>query len=272
MRIDFDAELQRGLKSYEDVLARWWLAQSEDSAHRRAFSRIARYIHDSFQMPLRLVVDYGCGTGALLARLAWRYPDARFLGLDGSAFMLRQAERRIARRGSTFRKRIRLLQTPLPDFDLPGPLADLVVYAFPNIVPAEPSGDFRSEARRLPRGESRILEFFGKRPRSESSYEDQLRDRLIALNLRGLLKRGGYCVRVEYSAARRDELSGIDQLRAGMEEGSLDVPIRGIRPTQWFRLVASSWFRSGVMEDVAHQQGRRAFSGGGYTITVLRAV
>jgi SAM-dependent methyltransferase len=271
MRIDFDTELERGLESYEDVLGRWWLRQSENAAHRRAYSRIARYVHDSFHRPLRLIVDYGCGTGALLSRLAWRYPRARLVGLDGSAFMLEQARRRIRRLGPGVIDRIRLQRIELPGFGPQRELADLVVFAFPNIVPAQPEG-FRPHAHRLTADERYIVRALAHASDAPGGHGDGLRDRLIALNLRNLLKPGGYCVRVEYCGARRDELSRRDLARAGMEEGSLDLTIEGRRPRQWFRLVASTWFRSGVMEDVAHQHGSNRTGPGGYVITVLRAV
>ncbi len=267
--IDFDGELERGLESYDDVLGGWWLRQSENGAHRRAYRTIARYIHDSFRRPLGLVIDYGCGTGALLSRLAWRYPGARFLGLDGSAFMLELARRRVARLGRACTTRIRLLRSPLPNFALPRGAADLVVYAFPNIVPRVPGDDFHSDAHRLTEGERQALRRLAL---AEGGHADVLRDRLVALNLHGLLKRGGYCVRVEYCAVRRYELSHSELLRTGLEEGSLDSVLGARRPRQWFRVVASSWFRSGVIEDVRHQAGIRRAGPGGYAITVLRAL
>ncbi len=266
MPIRFDAELERGLASYEDVLGKWWLRQSLNGAHVRAYRRIARYIHDSFQRPLRRIVDYGCGTGALLSRLARRYPRAAVLGLDGSSFMLELARRRIARQGRACAGRVRLLRTPLPSFTPPAAAADLAVYAFPNIVPDAPGGSFLAHAHRLTPAERHILD------RLSGEREDLLRDRLIALDLRSLLKRGGYCVRVEYAAVRRDQLSPAELLRTGMEEGSLDIAVGRHRPRTWFRVVASSWFRSEVMNDVKHQAGTREGGPSGYAITILRAV
>ena len=112
----------------------------------------------------------------------------------------------------------------------------------------------------------------GARVRISAHAPTLLRDRLIALDLRSLLKRGGYCVRIEYAAVRRDQLGHDELLRAGMEEGSLDTAVGRHRPRTWFRLVASSWFRSEVMNDVKHQAGTRERGPSGYAITVLRAV
>ncbi len=270
--IDFDGELERGLESYDDVLGQWWLCQSQNAAHRRAYRTIARYLHDSFRRPLELVIDYGCGTGTLLSKLVWRYPEAHFMGVDGSAFMLDLARQRIAHLGRIYTRRIQLLRSPLPNFALPRNAADLIVYAFPNIVPRTPGDDFRSEAHRLTDAERHILRRLAGLHPANSGYADMLRDRLIALNLRSLLRRGGYCVRIEYGAARRDDLPQSEMVRIGMEEGSLDCAVGGRRPRQWFRVVASTRFRSGVIDDVGHQAGIRHTGPGGYVITVLRAL
>jgi hypothetical protein len=94
----------------------------------------------------------------------------------------------------------------------------------------------------------------------------------VALNLRGLLKKGGLCVRVEYGFARRDELAPLDLRRVSFEEGSLAHEACGWRPGDWFRVAASAYFRSRVMEDVYQQTHDRRDRRGGYLITVLRAL
>lgn len=45
------------------------------------------------------VLEIGCGTGRNLILAAWRYPRARFYGVDISAVMLEQAQASIARGG-----------------------------------------------------------------------------------------------------------------------------------------------------------------------------
>jgi len=274
--IDFDAALVRGLPSYGDVLGHWWLRQSTDAAHQRAYRNIARYIHSAFQRPLELVVDYACGPGYLLARLAWRYPHARFLGLDGSRFLLQIAQRRITRLGSSYARRIQLVESALPDFRPRRPRADLVVFAFPNIIPVREGSGFSSAESQLTAAELRILRHLSRQDGHGDTdpatlYSTLARDRVISLHLRSLLRKGGACVRVEYSNIRREEMSRAQTLRAMMEEGSLDSEVDGSRPRVWFRVLASSYFRSGVIADV-HQQAGSTTSCGGYVITVLRAV
>jgi hypothetical protein len=56
------------------------------------------------------------------------------------------------------------------------------------------------------------------------------------------------------------------------EEGSLDMELEGEKPRQWFRVSASSYFRSRVLEDVYQQTGDERDRRGGYLITVLRAI
>ncbi len=95
---------------------------------------------------------------------------------------------------------------------------------------------------------------------------------MVSLNLRELLKRGGLCFRVEYAKAARHELSRTSLACVAFAEGALDTVIGGKLPAQWFRVAASSLFRSHVMEDVYHQTGDKEDRRGGYVITVLRAI
>jgi hypothetical protein len=94
----------------------------------------------------------------------------------------------------------------------------------------------------------------------------------VSLNIHGLLKQGGLCVRVEYANVPRQELPRLELLRTGFEEGSLDLSVDGKTPDQWFRVLASRYYRSGVMEDVYHQSGDKCNRRGGYFINVLRAL
>lgn len=67
-------------------------------------------------------------------------------------------------------------------------------------------------------------------------------------------------------------LSHLDLMRVSFEEGSLDERVNGRFSRQWFRVAASSYFRSRVLEDVFQQTGNREDLEGGYLITVLRAL
>ncbi len=224
-------------------------------------------------------MDYACGAGHLLACLATRFPGTQFLGLDGSSFLLDQARRRIERLGRRAGN-IRLREILLPDFGLDGILADVVVYTFPNMVP--------SHADTWPEEDEAYLEF-GDRAAAgilaRSCHRDRHPDkdteavraglifgRLVSLNLRTLLRSGGFCVRVEYAKVRRGELSGHDLMLIEYEEGSLEARLGNSRPRCWFRVLASSFFRSGVSEDVYQQTLDERDKSGGYVITVLRAI
>ncbi len=62
----------------------------------RVFQRFYGSIHDRIlrRAPAEVgaALDVGCGTGELVVKLARRYPEARVVGVDISAAMLRQAQ------------------------------------------------------------------------------------------------------------------------------------------------------------------------------------
>jgi trans-aconitate 2-methyltransferase len=66
------------------------------------------------------VLDAGCGSGRLTERLAERLPDGRVVALDGSAAILAEARRRLARFGD----RIRYVRSDLgtPPLPVDGPV------------------------------------------------------------------------------------------------------------------------------------------------------
>ncbi len=278
--IRFDLELNRGIASYSDKVGRWWYRQASNPIHAYAYRNIARFIHSSSERSPRMIVDYACGCGNLLSRLSLLFPDAHLMGLDGSALMLKLARKRLAQRGHPNGDRLSLVETHLPNFDLPNSLADMVVFAFPNIVPSKEPAEQIAE-HRFAAGDLKVArklaqacyeEYGDASDEPDVVYADLLRDRLVSLNMRRLLKRGGICFRVEYGNTRRELLPEVELLRTGVEEGSLDIPVDGTRTAQWFRILASRYFRSGVMEDVYHQSGDVRDRTGGYFITVLRAI
>ena len=79
-------------------------------------------------------------------------------------------------------------------------------------------------------------------------------------------------MRIEYATMQRHELSPLELAHVSFEEGSLDSRWEGRLPRRWFRLAASAYFRSGVLEDVYEQTGDERDKNGGYLITVLRAI
>jgi hypothetical protein len=96
--------------------------------------------------------------------------------------------------------------------------------------------------------------------------------RAISLNLRRILKQGGMCARIEYASMKRHELSPDELSMVCFEEGSLDQKIDGKLSKQLFRLRASAYFRSRVLEDVYEQTGDERDRNGGYIITILEAI
>jgi len=235
---------------YNGGLGRWWLRRCSDAAHARAYVKIADFIRASYVREPELIVDYACGTCCLLALLSRRFRRSRLVGLDGSSFLLGLALRRIVCLPADCSRRISLIETSLPNFSLMLGRADLAIFCFPNMVPY-PGRDTDASKGRLD-----VLE----------------RGRRISLNLRRLLARDGICVRIEYATMQRHELDPEELRQVSYEEGSLSVETEGRRPRPWFRVVASSYFRSQVLRDVYEQTGDERDTNGGYLITVLRSV
>jgi SAM-dependent methyltransferase len=266
---------------YNGHLGAWWRKRAADPAHIAAYRNIARYLHDSVSRPPRLIIDYACGMGDILIRLAWRFPTSNLLGLDGSRPLLDLAQRRLARKGEGDQRRIRLIETVLPNFSLLKSAADLVVYAFPNMQWPHPAKSLKQLEAFLSLTDLAAAGILAEMSDQGSEMEDEsaaairhrlVLGRLISLNMRSMLRAGGLCVRIEYGRARRKELDPVDLMQVAYEEGSLENMPRGRKPHQWFRVLASSHFRSGVMEDVYQQSRDPGDHGGGYLITVLRAI
>jgi SAM-dependent methyltransferase len=264
---------------YNEELGRWWYARASDRPHARAYRNIADFIQASYARSPRLIVDYACGAGHLLSLLSCRFPDSRLAGLDGSEYLLGLALRRFSRLPVECSRRISLIKTPLPNLNLMRGRADLVIFCFPNMVPPDPEEGPKQKFR-LSQADR---EFAGTLAALAGKENDDLPDawtiqrsleqsRLISLNLRRLLVPGGVCVRIEYGTARREELSPSELVEVSYEEGSLDTTIEGKKRRQWFRVSASSYFRSRVLEDVYQQTGDERNRNGGYLITVLRAI
>ncbi|HTY63376.1 MAG TPA: hypothetical protein VMG30_14100 [Acidobacteriota bacterium] len=227
-------------------------------------------------------MDYACGAGNLLSLLCRRFPHSRLAGLDGSSLLLSLAEERLSRLSPSFARRISLIETSLPG---PAPFrqrADLIIFCFPNMMPSRSREKTRGPAFRLSERDTLIAKSLSKSIEHEADCDDVLSPhairraleygRLVSKNLRRLLIPGGICVRVEYATTRRHEWSPLELLCVSFEEGSLDTAVNGIRSRPWFHMLASAYFRSRVLEDVFQQTGDELDRGGGYLITVLRAV
>jgi hypothetical protein len=274
--INFDFELSRGLVAYNEALGKWWHLKACDVSHLRAYRKIADFIGASLLKPPRLIAEYACGTCSLLFRLSEVFPASRLVGLDGSAYLLDFARRRLKLSEYKLKNRITLIEIPLPSFDKPRLKADLAVFSFPNMVP---SGKVRfgPYLKPIEVKTARKLAYAADPTIDEDNTPEMLRlslllGRLVSLHLRRLLKRGALCIRVEYARAPRHELSKIQLMRTEYEEGSLDMDTGGQMLKPWFRVLASSFFNSRVIRDVDQQAGKRCSGPGGFTITILRAI
>jgi SAM-dependent methyltransferase len=253
--------------TYNGQVARWWLHRALDDAHHRAYRKIADFIRESYVNDPKLIVDYACGAGNLLLYLGEKFPNSRLTGLDGSSFLLDQARRLLFPRISD--QRLKLIETSLPNMNLMRGRADLAIYCFPNMAFPPRSELLLSEndrkiARSLSLDESDVD--------AKAVQSGLAQGRVVSLNLRRLLSRGGICIRVEYATIQRHDLSPEELTLVSFEEGSLDEKINGMRPQLWFRVLASSYFRSRVLEDVYEQTADERDRNGGYLITVLKAI
>jgi hypothetical protein len=266
---------------YNDIMGKWWLDRAVDRAHQRAYKNITAFIRTSIPRSPQLIVDYACGAGDLLSLLGLQFPDSDLIGLDGSSLLLDLAEKRLSSIPSNRTRRISLFETALPKQSGLEKRADLAVYCFPNMTPAsdEEGKDMKLTVNST---DARIAQYLSEvtepgdeeLPLSdlEAIQHTLLYGRCISHNLRQLLIRNGICVRVEYATSQRHEWSSRDLLLVSFEEGSLDMEVAGIKPRPWFRVLASAYFRSKVLEDVYHQTGDERDKNGGYLITVLRAL
>jgi hypothetical protein len=270
--VTLNRALARGAVAYEDVLGRWWHARVTDRAHAYAYRRIASYLKQSFPRPPSTVIDYACGPGTLLLRLADIFPLARFIGVDGSAHLLHLAQLRLMRAPAQLRRRVTLMRTYLPDDSLSRARAELVIFAFPNMIPEDPDPP-QLENRFEPEEWRLAQQLAGKRPRESGQRQGAaqlLYGRSLARNMRSILRTGGYCVRVEYAGSPRSRMTRAEYLETAFEEGSFPAEHGGPKP--WFRAVASSFFRSRVISDVYEQTLDPRDRNGGYHVTILRAL
>ena len=116
-----------------------------------------------------------------------------------------------------------------PDFSLPGGKADALLFVFPNIVPPEEPEEEDDDLHHT--DDLAVAEYLAQArepdPEEETVEDDEetlsdslLTDHVISRNLRGLLKKGGVCVRADYANAPRNELTELVQQRLAFQEAS----------------------------------------------------
>jgi len=159
------------------------------------------------------------------------------------------------------------METALPRLNLLRERADLVIFCFPNMMTFSDEEFVPEDGFRPNRDDWAITKYL--EPDNPNALQWH---RAISYNLWRLLAPDGICVRVEYATVNRDELSPPELQMVSFEEGSLDTRVGSRMPRQWFRVLASAYFRSRVLEDVYQQTEDERDQNGGYLITVLRAV
>jgi hypothetical protein len=258
------------------------LKRSADRAHRRAYGNIADFIRKSIPRDPKLILDYACGAGNLLSLLCRRFPHSRLTGLDGSSLLLDLAEKRLSRLPRDCTRRVSLTETSLPGRISLHKRADLVVYCFPNMIPSRTEEKMKGPGFQLGKQDLKIARSLSQvREPGDDDYDipkpQTIRrtleyGRSVSKSLRNLLVQGGTCVRAEYATTRRHEWSPLELLLVSFEEGSLDTVMDGAKIRPWFRVLASAYFRSRVLEDVFEQTEDERDKNGGYLITILRAL
>ena len=283
VKVDFEKELRTNFRGYNTTLTRWWNIRACNKSHCIAYRNIANYVTTHVDLIPSLVIDYGCGTGRLLGEIAVRFVDTKFIGIDGSSAMLKTAKTYLKNKAPDLLNRIKLLKAPLPIRLLLGKRADLVTFTFPHILSNLYDLDLNSFLELLTYSEienAMILAEDKGMEEVSNEYNDEdpdllqslLVNRVISKNLRSLVKRGGYCLRVELANARREEFPEIFQKRFSFQEGSLDKSLSDQSLQQPFELVRSEYHRSKVMEDAYEQTGDESDRKGGYWISLLRTL
>jgi SAM-dependent methyltransferase len=283
VKVDFEKELRTNFRGYNKTLTRWWNIRASNKSHCNAYRNIASYVTTYIDFIPSLIIDYGCGTGRLLREIAVRFVNTKFIGIDGSSAMLKTANSYLKKETPDLLKRIRLLKSPLPSRLLLGRRADLVTFTFPHILSNLYDLDLNSFLEFLTYSEieNALILAEGKGMEevcNENTDEDPellqslLVNRVISKNLRSLVKRGGYCLRVELADSRREEFPTVLRKRFSFQEGSLDKSLSDQSIHQPFELVQSEYHRSKVMEDAYEQTGDESDRKGGYWISLLRAL
>ena len=297
-RIDFDKQLARGAKAYDNEVGQWWLKRSEDIVHRRAYDAIAKHFVTAVKKAgyaRGVIVDYACGSGPLLERLAKLLPEARIVGIDGSVKLLSITAERLRAQGvdaavvaardafANDGPRIRLVQSGLPSFKFPRGHADALMFCFPNITAHasdQPHYDRHGYKQRGDAAVAKMLSRFREMdPDDEVStftakeqYDDLLTHKVISRDLRALMKPGGLLTRVEYANCNRGELTQWTTWRMLFCEGALDEPIKDAHAETIFQYQSNRYTRSQVILDVYHQTRNKDDRAGGYFIADFIAV
>ena len=84
----------------DDALTRDFRVWQREKGHRFSSDDLATaYVAWHARPDARLVLDLGCGLGSVLLHLAWKMPDARFVGIEAQAMSFELLRRNVARAG-----------------------------------------------------------------------------------------------------------------------------------------------------------------------------
>lgn len=270
--IDFNRALAVGVRSYDRHVGRWWMQRTNSAAHTEAYAAISSYVARQARKRSGLIVDYACGAGLLTTQLARLLPHWRVLGIDGSRTMLRHAEAWAGRMRQDRPASLEWLHAKLPNFSLPMRSADIVVFAFPNIITGDKERRHCEGMYRADSAAARRIAAKQGKAGADALYDQLFMNRVIARNLRGLVRKGGLCVRADYSQGERHELTRHDLLATVFEEGSLNVRMPRPRSEPFFTLIRSCYYPSDVIRDVYEQTEDEDFLEGGYSVSLLKAL
>jgi ubiquinone/menaquinone biosynthesis C-methylase UbiE len=290
LKIDFNKAFAKGYRSYEGDVGDWWVRQSRNPAHRRAYRKIADVLRSTVRHP-KFIVDYASGNAEILKFLVRAYPDTRLVALDGSRHMLLSAKRALEKIGYQAEfvpvhacaretgPRIRLVQTPLPDAALPRKFADVVLFLFPNMnatvyemARIRKHGNNRSDvmlARLLSR--LSVADPDEDCDDAEELCEELLHARAVSKNIHRLLRRNGMLLKADYSEGLRESLSEIASRRLLYGESALDIRVGRKKNNDRFRFADSHFSRSAVTLDVYQQTRNPDDKRGGYIVSTFRA-
>ena len=291
--INFEKTLALGAIAYDTEVGDWWVRQAKNTAHRKAYYKIALFAKQQYNKP-KCIVDYACGTGEFLHRLATIFPNAKIIGLDGSQKMLSVAQQQLTQKGiscsqtsqtqlfsNNITSQVRLFKTALPNFSLPQGKADMVFFMFPNLVTGyrekyyDKHGYLNTQdtivAQKLARYQEMDPEDRQEETESEL-YDTLMTSKVVSRHLRKLLKAGGNLIRCDYSNAGREEFTLLMKWRTLFAEGALSEAIATKSSRQWFEYLNSYYTKSKVILDVFFQTQDNDDKIGGYYCSVFKAI
>lgn len=290
MKIDFKRAFLKGYKSYDGEVGDWWVKQSRNSPHRRAYRKIAEVLRNSIRTP-KFIVDYASANSEILKMLVRGFPEARFVLVDGSRRMLLSAKKDLEKLGEHAEfvpamhcaretgPRIRLVQTPLPNLSLPRRFADVVLFLFPNMnATAEEYAYMKKHA--YTRADVMLARLLSRLSAQDPDEEcgnveelckELLHARAVSRNIHRLLRRNGLFLKADYAEGPRDTLSEIAERRLRFGESSLDFRVGRRLNNDRFRYAGNRFSRSAVILDVYQQTRNPEDKRGGYIISTFRS-